>query len=379
MTLSNWNFHFIAHADTGQPYEFNLLGLDKISYKPNYWVNFTNPTVKFTCDGYNFTFLKPTYSAKGMKRYAFTPSCPDFELSAFIDSSYTRMMSVVSQYGDKVTYEPMASGLVMPVVRFGNEDKSALCVAMVSRQHSTEMYQDWYMEGILQQIAMENFTNTSYILFPMANPDGVFNTTYHLNIAGQDLNDCWDTLDCQEVSMIRKDLDAFNQSCGRIDVAFDWHGGNTDPRYTKDTILYTTPKEKELAMAIRYPANFLAISRFTDTPEKLANYYRRSYNATTLTMEIQMPTDANHTPEEMVFLGSQAFKAMKAYYNITEVSRTMPENISLNITANATEPPQNASIDLTAIKEELDRLNMTIIAQQAELERLNSLILNMGG
>lgn len=292
--LDVWYFHArLTLNDSNQVITVQLRNVETRYVPRNYWTVTQSPTIKYSCDYWNWYEVKPTKDYGNYNRdYTFKPGCKLPAISTFIAFPYFGVMDNLKKWEANeyfnVTYEPSTFGLKFPVVEITNKSISTpkKCVVMTFRQHSGEIYSSWYMYEILKEFNLNHYNINDYdfLIFPMANPDGVYYGEFQFNHLKQDLNDNWDKEGVYEVDLMKKYISQFNQSCGKIDYYFDWHGGNLG--FYDDSFMYYTANEKPFADIVASKTKFTS-GKFTGGEWMSANYMRSTYGAITFTPEIQ--------------------------------------------------------------------------------------------
>lgn len=271
------------------------------------WKNYLDidkPTLKYTCDNWNWKIVQE----KTDMVYEFTPGCKSFKVSEFSGYDYYSVLNNVKKWSEqgivKVTYETTPKGLKMPIMEFGAENPK-YTIVIVSRQHPHESYTSWYMYGLMKQLYKGNpiLNDTRFLIFPMANPDGVYYGKVRTNTQNQDLNDCWDKTTCKEVEIMKRYIKSFSDKYGSPDIYLDWHAGDLG-NYWTNTINYYTKVERSLGYFLKDYTSYDAIS-FVDFEEGSSREYIHTlYNEIAITPEIQMNNDAN-TPDKMMIEGGK--------------------------------------------------------------------------
>lgn len=316
LSMGKWYFNvFITVDDSKKTVYLNLNEINRDPYS-SYWKVNSNPTIKISCNNKDYYEIKPFKSVKGKSlSYSFVPNCKQIRVAAFMPYTYGQVLNDVSgwELNQKVEVSYLASpkALNFPIVKINSQEEDKKCVIVTTRQHSTEIYSQFSMTAMVNEILSEPDKGIEYLIFPMANPDGVYYATIHLNALGQDLNDCWDLSSCPEVELMKAEIEKFKFECGRIDYYFDWHGGQL--YYTTNTLLYTTERERLLGETIKQYTSYDKVQKYNDTPEKSANYIRTHYNSTVLTLEIQMNNGKQNTIKNLQEDGRNLTRALEEF------------------------------------------------------------------
>ena len=173
--------------------------------------------------------------------------------TAYIEPyTYTRLKNFIKEIegNPNVTMESIGKSVeerelyLITVSEPGQDIDSHPVVWIVARHHPWETAGSWAVEGLIKYlISNEPDANSirkgvSFILFPMANPDGVFKGVTRYNARGIDLNRHWDKSDsyssdtenAPEITLLKK---AMSRWCSehRLDVWINIH--NNDMRLTE--------------------------------------------------------------------------------------------------------------------------------------------------
>jgi hypothetical protein len=288
-----------------------------------------NPSFKYSCDGkIGLAYSKEKTAKTTTKTFSF-PACNELRFYTYFAYTYNDLQVKLSEWKDKPLFNInqvlSPKGLNLTYIEIGNNNYTdKKCIVMTTRLHSTEVYSSFYMEGLIEGIDKRFTDNANLLVFPMANPDGVYYGVNHLNAMSQDLNDCWNITSCQEVNRMKEIIASFADRCGGVDMYLDWHGGNAG-NPGEDATLYYTDKEREFAIDLQNRTNFKEKGRYTNTPDQSAYYVRKQYGALSFAPEIQHKYEETiHSIPVMIQQGALYAQVISDFYGFKEKSSTNP-------------------------------------------------------
>jgi predicted deacylase len=149
------------------------------------------------------------------------------------------------------------------------------------------------------------------MVFPMANPDGVYQAM-HSNAQGYDLNDMWSGTKAYEVNLMKKYILAFDKTCkGKIKLALDMHSANAGKR---NASFIHTEKTQDYAKVVSLMRKYTTYDglEVKNSVSGQARYWLKTNlpNALTVTME-NVQTNTTNTRDNMKLDGEGLLQVIK--------------------------------------------------------------------
>ncbi|MBW7874705.1 MAG: carboxypeptidase family protein [Candidatus Cloacimonetes bacterium] len=198
-----------------------------------YPLGFQNYRAVASYDGQNWFRVNTTYNGQVMAIHH-KPLHDSIFFAYFAPFSLERHLHLIGQAQkfSHVRHEVLGQtvqGRDIDLLIVGDEDRAAMRIWVIARQHPGETMAEWFMQGMIERLTdLSDSVSKSllqpavFYMVPNMNPDGAFHGNLRANFAGKNLNREWlepNMDNSPEVFLVRQKM----MSTG-VDLFLDIHG-----------------------------------------------------------------------------------------------------------------------------------------------------------